>query len=147
MKLHINHLWSQTAHTYFSLLTLFVIALAVMVLVSCALVTIDFPAPKLGIVVDEKLQVIDLDAGGPGEVAGVRKGDTLISISGVAFSEKEKADVVIQAFPGGKPLQLLLERNGETIEVQITPGPLTWWGQSPLPTPTPMNPEEPFDYL
>ncbi len=147
MKLHLNHLWGQTAHKYFSLLILFAIALALVFLVSCSLVTIDFPAPKLGIVVDEKLQVIDLDAGGPGEVAGIRKGDTLISIADVPFGEKEKADAIIQAFPGGKALPLLLERNGETMKVQITPGSLSWWGQSPLPPPTPMNPEEPFDYL
>jgi S1-C subfamily serine protease len=117
-----------------------------MFLVSCGQMVIDPVAPKLGIVVDEKLQVIDIDAGGPGEMAGVQKGDTLISIADVLFSEKEKADAVIQAFPGGKPLRLLLERNGKTMEVQITPGTLTWW-QSPLPIPTPMNPEEPFDYL
>lgn len=146
MKLYISHLPSQTGYKRFSLINLFAMCLTAMFLVSCALMTIDMPAPKLGIVVDEKLQVIDIDAGGPGELAGIQKGDTLISIAGVPFSKKEEADAVIQAFPGGKPLRLLLERNGKTMEVQITPGSLTWW-QSPLPTPTPMNPEEPFDYL
>jgi len=44
-------------------------------------------------------------------------------------------------------MPLVLEHNGEKIEVQIMPAPLTWWGQSLLPTPTLMNPAEPFDYL
>lgn len=118
-----------------------------------------WPAPEMGVVVDENMKVVDIDVGSPAEKVDIQKGDVLISIGGAPFTEKEKADAVIHESPGeaayealakgeewqGKVWPLVLERNGEKIELQIMPAPGAWWGLSP--TPTPMNPEEPLDYL
>lgn len=163
MILYANTPPNQTLHKYLPLVVTFTIGIVILFLNSCmgASHTL-WPAPEMGLVVDEKLNVVDIDAGSPAEKVGIQKGDVLISIGGVPFTEKEKADAVIQEFPGeaayealakgeewqGKLWPLVLERNGEKIEVTIMPAPPgVWWGLSPLPTPTPMNPEEPFDYL
>lgn len=166
------HTIAQAAHARFkrSLLYFgFTLAIAALVLSSCnqsqsvlpfgITSEASYAAPKLGVVVDEKMVVVDLDAGGPAEKAGIQKGDVLISIDGVAFTDKEKADAVIQEFPGeaayealakdnvwqGKTRRLELQRNDQIIEVEVVPAPLTWWGLSP--TPTEMSPSEPLDYL
>lgn len=116
-----------------------------------------YAAPVLGVVVDEKLQVIDIDPGSSAERSGVQKGDVLISIAEIPFAtEKDKAKELIWGSASekvyeeynktgkwnGTPLRLQVERNGETINLEIVPFPPMWDPKAP---PTPGYP--PLDYI
>ena len=114
-------------------------------------------APELGVVVDETMKVVDVDPGNAAEKAGVQKGDLLIAIEDIPFAtEKAKAEELIwgsadeavyedYAKTGewqGKRLRLLVQRDGNPIELEIMPAPPIWDPKSP-PTPG----YAPFDYL
>jgi|GEM_PF-1881235 len=52
------------------------------------------PAPELGIVVDEKLMVLDIEPGSAAELAGIQKGDTLESIEDMPLTTPEDREKV-----------------------------------------------------
>lgn len=119
-----------------------------------------YAAPELGIAVDATMKVVDIDRGSAAELAGIQKGDQLLSIDGVSFlHDKERAEALIHEFPGeevykqlretgvwqGITRKLKLEREGNEIEIAVTPAPLLWWGLSP--TPTEISPDLELDYL
>lgn len=51
-----------------------------------------WPAPLLGIVVDENLRVIDLEPGSPAEKAEIQKGDVLFDLTWVATATQDEAN-------------------------------------------------------
>ena len=118
-------------------------------------VAASYAAPELGIVVDEKMQVVNVESNSAAEEAGVQVGDLLQSLDGVAFAtDMHKVKEVVgysrtideakgQYAPADKSLQLLLVRKGETMTLSIIPaGP---GGRPDGPTPTPVWP--PYDRL
>jgi membrane-associated protease RseP (regulator of RpoE activity) len=145
----------------------FTAIMAVMVLIGCVQLPpgystaghASWPAPQLGVVVDENMKVVDIDRYSTAEEAGIQVGDILINIDGVPFTEKDKAKALIWESPGeeayeavargeewqGIARRIELERDGEVLEVTIMPAPLTWWGLSP--TPTAISPDLQLDYL
>jgi len=52
------------------------------------------PAPELGIVVAEKLMVLDIEPGSAAELAGIQKGDTLESIEDMPLTTPEDREKV-----------------------------------------------------
>ena len=114
-----------------------------------------YAAPELGIVVDEKMQVVHVVIGSAAEKAGVQVGDLLQSLDGVALATNvQKVKELVQTsraidettrqyVPLSKPLQLLLIRKGETMTLPITPGGL----DNPNPGPTATGVWPPYDYL
>jgi len=58
-------------------------------------------APLLGVVVDNEMKVVDIDAGGVAEKAGIQRGDILKSLDGVAFNTdgQEIKEVLDQKIP------------------------------------------------
>ena len=119
-----------------------------------------YAAPQLGIVFDKTMKVVDVDLGSVAEQAGIQKGDLLISVDDVSFSEEmERVKALVYESPGeeaykelqergvwnGITRRLKLERDGKALEVEITPAPLTWWGSNPTPTAVPTDLE--LDYL
>ena len=122
---------------------------------SVEVVSASYAAPGLGIVIDEKMQVVNVESGSAAELAGVQIGDLLQSLDGISFAtEREKVRYTVatsrtideekgQYMPLDKPLQLLLIRKGETMTLPITPGGTGRPGDGP--TPTPVWP--PFDRL
>ncbi|MDQ1073826.1 MULTISPECIES: RIP metalloprotease [Microbacterium] len=58
----------------------------------------------------------------PAKAAGMQPGDTMISIDGTPVSTFNEAAAIIQASPG-KPLSMVIERDGAEQTVQFTPQP------------------------
>lgn len=121
--------------------------------------TIIWANPVLGVVIDEQMTVIDVDAKSAAEVAGILKGDVLISVDGISFmDDKEKIRQLLWAYPSdgeaayerlaaGKewentPHQLQLQRDGQVVDLAIIPRPNL---SEVAPTPVPV--ELPLDYL
>lgn len=128
--------------------------------------------PMLGIAAGPELQVVGVEVGGSAEKAGVQIGDVLIDIRPQTADQGAPLDPILFREPGavnalidatmttdkkqagfrgdpavgcntGTPLIMRVERAGETVELEITPGfPETPSGgsASPLPTPTPVMP-------
>jgi hypothetical protein len=89
-------------------------------------------APMLGVVIDEEMRVVDIDAGSPAESAGLRRGDILVAIEDIPLATaKAAAKDLIHKYPIQR-LHLQLQRNGQPSTVLITPSP-GWERPPPLP--------------
>lgn len=121
--------------------------------------TIIWANPVLGVVIDEQMTVIDVDSKSAAEVAGILKGDVLISVDGISFiDDKEKIRQLLWATPSdgeaayerleageeweNTPHQLQLQRDGQVVDLTIIPRPNL---SEVAPTPVPV--ELPLDYL
>jgi C-terminal processing protease CtpA/Prc len=101
----------------------------------------------LGVVVGPDLRIVDVDPGGAAERSGLRRGDVLTKIGsqalpapGTAPAGTAQRPTSPQARPSptgahitakevfrrevkpGQPLALSVRRNGQTLDLQITPG-------------------------
>ena len=79
-----------------------------------------------------KLKVYDLgmrpptsvegvEADSPAEKAGLRKGDRIVRIGDTPWPSSEELSQTIKAAGAGKPLKLVVDRDGERVEVNVTP--------------------------
>lgn len=108
--------------------------------------------PILGVVVDEKLVVLGIEAGSAAERAGLQIGDQLETLNEVPFaSEREKAkDLIHQFATNDHALPMKLVRSGQEITIDVTPGGIELPtnptnNNKPPPTATPVWP--PNDYF
>ncbi len=60
----------------------------------------------------------------PAEKAGLKRGDTILSIDGVGLSKWEELSKIIRNSKG-KDILLKVKRNGEILEMKVTPKPST----------------------
>ena len=56
----------------------------------------------------------------PGAAAGVRKGDVILSVNGAPVADTQSLIAAV-AGSGGKPLELTVQRNGETLHLSLVP--------------------------
>jgi RIP metalloprotease RseP len=103
----------------------FIIA-AVMIFVS--LVAIGAPAGSLDPNVSAKKWQIDtIEPGSGAALAGLRKGDRIVSIDGKDVGTFDSLRDVTADVPQGKPVRIELVRKGKTIEKSITIKPFYSW--------------------
>jgi pimeloyl-ACP methyl ester carboxylesterase len=79
----------------------------------------------LGLEVDASLVVAGVDAGGPGDAAGLVKGDAVVAIDGVPVVPDARE--IVRAMRGkvvGSTSRLSIVRGGETLERTLTLAPL-----------------------
>lgn len=130
-----------------------------------------YAAPVLGVVVGPDLRVVDVDPGSAAERAGVRRGDVLTTIGSQALPAPGAAPAGTaprhaspQARPSptgahitakemfrrevkpGQPLSLSVRRNGQPLDLQITPGG-PGVGRFGGPTPTGVPQDSDFVYF
>ena len=67
------------------------------------------------------IQLIDIDPGSMAEVAGVRPGDILVEVNGIAVSTVDDLRAAIQAPRDGPGLRLRIQREGESMTFVLTP--------------------------
>jgi regulator of sigma E protease len=72
-------------------------------------------------VADETSMKVVVEAG-PAQIAGVQTGDRVLSVNGQALKNWEELRKAVSAHPG-EAVDLAVERNGETLHEQVTPGP------------------------
>lgn len=91
------------------------------------------PADTLGIVVDEKMMVLDVEPNSGAEKGGIQVGDIIESINDIPLtddlSQETKANNAIQAKMAiweskeGKVVRVQLQREGKVIILEIIPAP------------------------
>lgn len=67
-------------------------------------------------------KVGEVSQGFPAEKAGLKKGDTILSIDGVGVSRWEELSKIIRNSKG-KDILLKVKRNGEILEIKVSPKP------------------------
>jgi serine protease Do len=61
-------------------------------------------------------------SGGPADQAGIRDGDIVVSVDGIAIDATHPLDAVLTQFAPGKTVTIELLRDGQTVKVQLTLG-------------------------
>jgi regulator of sigma E protease len=86
-----------------------------------------------------QIQLGQVEAGYPAEKAGLKKGDLLVSVNGQPIHSQIKFQEITKS-SGGKPIDIVFQRNGQTHEVTVQPvfakieGPARWMiGVVPMP--------------
>ncbi|MFY8148375.1 MAG: trypsin-like peptidase domain-containing protein [Prochlorococcaceae cyanobacterium] len=59
--------------------------------------------------------------GGPAERVGLRQGDVIVAAEGQTLREPSDLVAVVERVGVGRPLQLLIDRNGSRLELAVTP--------------------------
>jgi S1-C subfamily serine protease len=87
-------------------------------------------SPDLGMrVVDDdgRTLVFDVDPRGPAAAAGVRSGDRIKALAGVAITWGPGFARTLAGLPAGQPASLALERAGAPLAVEVTPMAAERW--------------------
>jgi S1-C subfamily serine protease len=71
------------------------------------------------------LRIVDVVSGSPAAVAGLRKGDLLLSAAGSPVSDAQSLQRLMFAEAIGRPLQITVMRNGAMVDVIAEPSELT----------------------
>jgi len=77
-------------------------------------------AQRLGFREVEGLVVSKVEAGGPAAKAGVRVGDRILKVNGLAVNTVDDAQRSIYGATVGDPLRLVIERRGDRFEATLT---------------------------
>ncbi len=101
-------------------------------------------APVLGVVVDSKMRVLHVEAGGAAEGVGIRAGDVLVSLGGTALTEPGAGKSLIWQALRSAPsssvaLPVVLTRNGQPLTVTAQLKPPKRWSGMPTPTAVPYD--------
>ena len=59
--------------------------------------------------------------GGPADVAGMQKGDVIVEISGQSIANIYDYTYAMDAVKIGKPVTVVVLRNGERVSLSVTP--------------------------
>ena len=95
-----------------------------------------YPAAVLGVVVDEKLKVLQVEPDNAAAKAGVQVGDVLDSVDGISLGkDKDKAKDKIHEPKAGKKLKLKLKRADKDLDLDVSPAPPAPHPGGPTPTP------------
>jgi regulator of sigma E protease len=78
----------------------------------------------VGIPSSPTAKIGEVSAGFPADVAGLKKGDLVLSINGEEISQWEDLSRIIRGSKG-KELFLKVKRDGETLEIKVIPKPTT----------------------
>jgi len=96
-------------------------------------------APVLGVVVDSKMRVLQVEAGGAAEKVGIRAGDLLVALGGTELTSPStgksligRAALAAQGSPVALPVALTRKGQPLTVTAQLKPPQR----RSGMPTPT-----------
>lgn len=93
-----------------------------------------FGSPVLGVVVDRNLRVVDLEAGGAAEKAGIRKGDMITKINATSVASSNDSKRIVRQMNSGQAVTITLTRGGQELTLSVLPAGRQ--GGPGLPTPT-----------
>ena len=79
---------------------------------------------QLKITADKGVFIRGVVRGSPAATAGLRVGDVIVSINNKSVAKNEDVLKILENSQIGSPLQIQLERNGQTTQVAVSPAPL-----------------------
>lgn len=79
---------------------------------------------QLKIAADKGVFIRGVVRGSPAATAGLRAGDVIISINNKSVAKNEEVLKILENSQIGSPLQIQLERNGQTAQIAVSPAPL-----------------------
>ncbi len=79
---------------------------------------------QLKITADKGVLIRGVVRGSPAATAGLKAGDVIISINNKSVAKNEDVLKILENSQIGSPLQIQLERNGQTTQVAVSPAPL-----------------------
>jgi serine protease Do len=79
---------------------------------------------QLKITADKGVFIRGVVRGSPAATAGLRVGDVIVSINNKSVAKNEDVLKILENSQIGSPLQIQLERNGQTTQVAVSPVPL-----------------------
>ena len=82
---------------------------------------------------DGQVRVAGVDPGGPADQGGIRPGDIILDIDGVAPKRLEDVVGAVTAVPAGRPSLILIERNGRKERLRVPVHAAAPQGLTPRP--------------
>ncbi len=86
----------------------------------------DAPAAWLGVLlgdaVDGGVRVVAVISGGPADRAGIRSGDLLIGLDGVAVTDRDAIGRVVRSLEPGRRVVVQVVREGRVVEERVSTG-------------------------
>lgn len=79
---------------------------------------------RLNITSDKGVLLVSIVPSSPAANAGLRPGDIIQSINNQSVNTVEEVQRLVENSQVGRPLQVQVERNGQTTQVAVTPAPL-----------------------
>jgi serine protease Do len=79
---------------------------------------------EVNIAANKGVLLIDIIPRSPADSAGLRQGDIIQSINNQSVTKTEDVQKLVEASKIGEPIQLQVQRNGQTTQVSIRPAPL-----------------------
>ncbi|MFQ5989377.1 MAG: S1C family serine protease [Candidatus Methylomirabilales bacterium] len=68
------------------------------------------------------VEVVSIEERGPASKAGLREGDLIVAVNGHAVASVDDIHRLLTGWTAGSPLSVAILRNGEQLQVQVTPG-------------------------
>jgi len=79
---------------------------------------------QLKITADKGVFIRGVVRGSPAATAGLRAGDVILSINNKSVAKNDEVLKILENSQIGSPLQIQLERNGQTAQLAVSPAPL-----------------------
>jgi S1-C subfamily serine protease len=94
----------------------------------------------LGVVVDDRLQILDVERGSAAAGAGLRRGDVIGAVGGQVPASPAAAEQLVGSFREGETVSIAVRRAGQQLTVPV---PVTRPASRPgASTPTPVPPQQ-----
>lgn len=78
-------------------------------------------APANAVISDRAVNIVEVVPGSPADLVGLSIGDRIISIDGEVYTTGESARLALAPKSDAAPLQLVIARNGEAQNLEVTP--------------------------
>jgi S1-C subfamily serine protease len=98
----------------------------------------DYPAPQLGVLVDDTLTVVHVRPDSPAERADFQVGDVLLALDGTPYANLTDWDVAVYRVPLGELYEVTVQRGSSSVILTVTSAFPRYPTGSPGVTPTPV---------
>ncbi|MFE4108106.1 HhoA/HhoB/HtrA family serine endopeptidase [Almyronema epifaneia] len=82
------------------------------------------PRTRLQITAESGVVVLGIVRNSPAEQAGIEPGDVIVKIDDTLITEAEQVQQIVEETTIGQPLQVELNRSGQTLRLDVSPAPL-----------------------
>ena len=97
------------------------------------------PGPVLGLVVDQRMNVLEIEMGSAAEKAGVKRGDVLKRLGGTGVTSAAEARGRFQQAKKGENMAVIVARGGQDMTLQVTVATRPDRPGQPTPTAVPQD--------